>query len=119
MGPKPARGGKAAPSLAEDFDEKRAPDFKTLGSFPLQLWICSPDKGLWLAQGHMANQETWPGAGSDLCALSKGVGGCNRPQLHGASPPLGWGTSSAAWSQARPSLPVAFSHDLPIHPPKP
>lgn len=55
MGPKPARGGKAE-DFAEDFGEKRAPDFETPGSFPLQLWVCSPDKGLCLAQGHMANQ---------------------------------------------------------------
>lgn len=85
----PAPAGKAAPMLAADLDKKRAPSVKTLGSYPLE----PPEKGMWLAQGHTNNPGGMVGVGSDRSVLTKVFGGCNRPQLHGASPQPGWGIS--------------------------
>lgn len=50
MGPKPAQVSKAAPTLAEDCDNERAPDILSFAALDPQT-----RKGLWLAQGHVAN----------------------------------------------------------------
>ena len=117
MGPKPAQVSQAAPTLMEDFDKKRDPEFKTAESFPWQLWTHSPERGCgwlkvaWLIQGMRL------GVGSGLCALTEVFRRCNGTQVHRASPTeLGWGASSAAWFRAAP-LPCRLLHPplSPLH----
>ena len=89
----------------EDLDKKRDPDFERLGSFPLQFWICSPERDLGLAQGHMAKPGDMARGGVWLaCSLKFSEGTMGHKPMEPAP----------SWDGALPQLPAYKNATLPL-----